>query len=368
MLRSLGLCVVLVGCVTDEDAVSERILVVEDREVCDGLDNDGDGRVDEDVDVTWVRIDNDADGNWDSGDLYSRDDRGQIVFRLTDAGAGWTEGKRYVFGEDPFGRFQWDLQEGFEVEGDRYLATFRNAISWDARERTVRKRSFRHGWDLVERVRFDVHGRELSRTVDQGNDGKIDFGHVVAHMADGTSVRVQTDADGAPTQIVEERVNEDGHRVYEGIDIDADGVIDFEQLQTWEGGRLTQVVEDRGADELPHVLAERYDEEGRLIEAAEYGPNGILQHRRLIRDDAGRLVRLEIDRGVDGVVDEVEWWERSADGRRVRQLVDRDVDGVADAITTKLLDGALRTIRTVTDEDGDGRPDRIIEREYRCPL
>ena len=67
----------------------------------------------------------------------------------------------------------------------------------------------------------------------------------------------------------------------------------------------------------------------------------------------GRIVRVEVSTGRDGVVDR---WEHYENGVMVRAEADTDGDGRVD-VWSRYEDGILAA--TATDADGDGRPDDV---------
>ena len=142
-----------------------------------------------------------------------------------------------------------------------------------------------------------------------------------------SELRLDADGDGRP----DTRAHVDGTTgaVRVERDLDADGV-----PERWEYYADAREAEQGRAEKVGFSLAG-----DAVVDAwAFHGADG-------------RIVRIEVSTGRDGVVDR---WEHYEDGVMVRAEEDADGDGRVDAWST-YVDGILTA--TATDADGDGRPD-----------
>lgn len=135
-------------------------------------------------------------------------------------------------------------------------------------------------------------------------------------------------------------IDEDlGHALIQSSDYGADGVVESITGSAYNSsGQLTQTMRDTDGDG-------EWDQ----IDGIEY-----------IFDTSGRLVAVETDYGLDGVVDTVRYYRYDRDGRLLRIERDDGVDGTYERIDTYFYDPETGfRIRWEGDEPVGGQPEYV---------
>ncbi len=251
------------------------------REVCDDVDNDCNGAVDEDLPVErWYETDSGADGSIDRVTLYHYDSWGRLTGYETDSD----------------GDGVWDQTTTYHYDGGGRV----QSIDTDA-----------DGDGLVDSIRiYTYEGDKLVRVdTDAGPDGVIDRIDSYVWLGDVyIQLRYDTDADGQPEMVYH----------YDWTDF----------------GRVDQLrlsyLDDEGIEYLANQYKYLYDERDWLHQvhidlAADLVVDSISEYHY---SDAGRLYRYESDTNADLVFDNRTSYKFDALGRTEMIESDTGIDGV----------------------------------------
>ncbi len=174
--------------------------------------------------------------------------------------------------------------------------------------------------------------------LDRNGDGALEYAWDAAYEPSGeyTWFRYDTDGDGDHDQTYTYAYDAEGRRVRLEEDLDGDGAVDEVWTYEIEDGLRRAARVDEGADGTTDVLY------------------------LYTYDGFDRLVRLDGDRGVDSVIDEVFVLTYATDTTADHTLtVDVDNDGVVEETYTYAFDEHDRTIAETVD-----RQDGYLSSEY----
>jgi hypothetical protein len=375
------------GCTAEDDSDVDGVPDCRDMEVCDGLDNNGDGAVDEGYDTdkdgiadcvdteTCDGVDNDGDTRIDEG--FDADADGTADCFDPEACDG--------VDNDGDGR----IDEGFDADGDRVADCYDSEVC-DGRDNDgdgAADEGFDADFDGVS----DCFDTETCDNIDNDGDGRIDEG--LDADADGLSdcFDVETcdgrdndgdrhidegfdaDLDGRADCFDREEcdgLDNDGDRlVDEGFDADRDGVPDCVDVETCDGvdnnanGMIDEGF-DVDQDRIPDCLdteacdGQDNDGDGNVDEGFDADADGLADCFDVevcdgVDNDGDRQIDegFDVDRDLTADCFDAEvcdGQDNDGDGQ-IDEGFDNDSDGTADCFDTETCDGV--------DNDGDGRTD-----------
>ena len=282
-------------------------------EVCDGLDNDCDTKI----------------------------DNGMLSWTWTDSEAKWRVGdgvESLIIEQDSRG---WD---GMDMMADGLI-------------------------DDRRIIYFDGNGKMMTEEFDRNLDGEIDLKKSYIYTGGGLIRDINTDqnADGS-IEIKVSHVYAAGHLIEKNTDLLADGEID--RIERWNrdaDGRLLSMTLDEDADgEIDSGTWFHYDDAGMLISEVSR-EDGVQTGSKLYAyNDTGTLLYIDIDSENDN--------DNSIDNRRFEsedienQLkvieIDKDLDGEIDEIHTEFYDQEGRLRRIEKDYDLDQESDHTFKLTY----
>jgi len=285
-----------------------------------------------------IRRDLLEDGTWDETSVYFTDAEGRTLLSLS-----------YPDEDDALERVEYTLDaEGNVVE------------RVDSRRSSI--------GPVAYRTTYDDEGRPILEETDALNDGTIDAVTTWDYSTPGRTVRSwDQNLDGEPDTIYTWTYSENGAVIREEWDREADGTVDMVTSYSYtDGGLLLEKVEDwEGESESDFAETNEYDDRGLLVRSTWVG-YGFDQVRTYEYDEAGHLLRTNVDSGGDGTTDGIFRNVYDEKGRLLRSDVLHLPAESVQGIHEYEYGETDEPIRTTSDADGDGDPDSVITRSA-CP-
>jgi hypothetical protein len=229
----------------------------------------------------------------------------------------------------------WLLYEDLDSNGNGlfdYVELYERDASGNA-TRVERQRASAY----IGETTYDARNNPLTYIYDEGGDGTIDAAYAYTWDANDQLLHYEEDADG-------------------------DGQVDYsyDYERTPEGVRLTASEDDDGDGDYDDFYTYTHDEFGRetLLEMDE-GIDGVIDATRITTytDPVLRVGRSEYDDGVDAIVDEVIEFEYDEDGRELYYAIDLSPpDGIWDEVEVQSYDAEGRLVTRQYVYDNDGNP------------
>ncbi|MBW2523249.1 MAG: hypothetical protein JRI23_03700 [Deltaproteobacteria bacterium] len=186
---------------------------------------------------------------------------------------------------------------------------------------------------------FDERGRLVRQRGDSDGDGQTDRFLDWAYDETGWMVwrRYQNDLHPDRNTTLSLSRDAEGWPLLEEWDDGSDGTTDELVHYRYDDGPplVFEVWHDTDADGVDD-WAWRYqlDDRGRVQSIENLRPEGVVQWERFFYDEAGQLIRRELDGDGDDEADYVDVHERDGEGRRARSTYDDDLDGLPELIVT----------------------------------
>ncbi len=283
-------------------------------EICDEVDNDCDGEIDEDLTrLSQETIDSDGDGIHEEVHTYTWGANGDLLV--------------------------------YELLTDDGATTQHNSYDSDG------------NW-----VEAEVHN----------TDGSIDV-YTYVYDSDGYRIHAELDEgnDGVPDESADYYVDSDGNRVETDYDSDADGTYDENYFYVYDSdGNLVETYYDWEYDgEFDYIILQTFDEDGNLLtESHDSDADGVLEKiETSTYDEDGNLAEFGVDSDADGADDYIYTYSYDADGNLTEGHYDSNADGLVDwTFLWAYYDSDGNLTAANYDTDGDGEVDYIRTFTWAC--
>jgi uncharacterized protein YrzB (UPF0473 family) len=395
----------------DQDAA----ISPEAQEICDGLDNDCDGLVDDgddSLDLSTAElllfVDNDGDGFGDGeaagefcaaqegwvSDATDCNDLAPLIHPGAEETCNGSDSDcdgrvdsalfRYSFDYSEWldgGGFNWRWGQGItEQDGDVDGLGGEREVDGEldgSSARDIDGSKLTHmeyddgldGLDYVLDMTYDASDNMLSYEEDADGDGALDLVQGWEYNEDGYMAARWEDSDGDGVNESYEvfEYDAEGNEIIWRQDSDGDGEYDWEREQFWnEDGEWTYIEWDTNSDgEMDYDATSVFDEDGNQVSfEILYYPNGsdtdaeevlVYQMRQVVYGSQGMESSTEeLDNDYDGTFDEKRYFEYESDMRTLYEL-DSDGDGTIDYANEFVWreDGQPESLYVDSDGDAD---------------
>ncbi len=280
-------------------------------------------------------MDLDNDGTVDTMITWTYDERGNMLTASTDETGGGKITHRYLY--------TWNDQDLLEktVYKERrpngLLTIWRTGTEYNNRGLPVTSWADTRGdfdWDAVSRFEYNQKGLETYRSTDSDNDGEPESWVSTFYNTHDLVKRTES------------------HML--GYDITTRFTYDADQ-------RLkTQKVDVLDDGTVESVITHSWNDNGQVLTVeTDQNNDGVIEMRvRTTYSATGKVLKTRVDANGDGSYEATTWTSYHSSGQLRRLAVDTDGDGVEDEITLHSYDQDDRLVGTEWDDDADGVTDR----------